>query len=93
MEAVEVGCADTAHLGCMVGLQRREERLADVEVSVLQFTLKPLKSDKNDDYDDKVLHLEHEPELVLLLGGAPVDAGGVQQTRHLVHLVPRTLDS
>ena len=37
---------------------------------------------------DEVLHLEHEPELVLLLGGAPVDAGGVQETCHLVHLVP-----
>ena len=33
-------------------------------------------------------HLEHEPELVLLLGGAAVDAGGVQVARHLVHLVP-----
>ena len=77
----------------MVGLQRREERLADVEVSVLQFTLKPLKYDKNAADDDEVLHLEHEPELVLLLGGAPVDAGGVQQTRHLVHLVPRALEN
>lgn len=27
---------------------------------------------------DEVLHLEHDPELVLLLGSAPVDAGGVQ---------------
>ena len=33
-------------------------------------------------------HLEHEPELVLLLGGAAVDAGGVQVAGHLVHLVP-----
>ena len=28
---------------------------------------------------------------MLLLGGAPVDAGGVQQTGHLVHLVSGAL--
>ena len=39
MEAVEVGGADPTHLGCVVGLQGREQRLADVEVSVLQFAL------------------------------------------------------
>ena len=30
---------------------------------------------------------EHEPEVVLLLGGAPVDARRVQVARHLVHLI------
>ena len=39
VEAVEVGGADPTHLGCVVGLQGRKQRLADVEVSVLQFAL------------------------------------------------------
>ena len=30
---------------------------------------------------------EHEPEVVLLLGGAPVDARRVQVARHLIHLI------
>ena len=65
-----------------------------MEVSVLQFSLKTIKSYEimvGSGYNNVVLHLEHESELMLLLGGAPVDAGGVQQTGHLVHLVPGAL--
>ena len=77
----------------MVCLQRGKQGLADVEVSVLQFPLKTLKAIimVGSGYTNVVLHLEHESELMLLLGGAPVDAGGVQQTGHLVHLVSGAL--
>ena len=39
VEAVQVGCGDATHLGRVVSLQRWQQRLADVEVSVLQFAL------------------------------------------------------
>ena len=53
MEAVEVGSADATHLSRVLGLQRRQQRLADVEVSVLQFAL----TDKMQD-DIKMLLME-----------------------------------
>ena len=39
MEAVQVGCGDATHLGRVVSLQWRQQRLADVEVSVLKLAL------------------------------------------------------
>ena len=95
MEAVQVGCGDATHLGRVVCLQWRQQRLADVEVSVLQLALQQMVSKKYHSSNCHLIvnpppagYLEHEPELVLLLGGAAVDAGGVQVARHLVHLVP-----
>ena len=44
VEAVQVGCGDATHLGRVVSLQWRQQRLADVEVSVLKLALQQMVS-------------------------------------------------